>query len=288
MSEAKKFRIEEDLFGGLDKVLKLKEMNEYERGALKCLMVYGKMDASTLAKKSEIPQPKIYSTIDMLVKKEMVYCTDDNRRPKIFAAIRPEIIISRCMKEYNDIFEYKDEFQHRLIEMYEGGMESNGTSDIQSSIRAHNSYTGAISNIHKIIKNSSKEILAVGGDFSWLTDNENTEIQKIVNKSLSNNISIRFITNRRELNESCVKILKEFQTKGIEINETRSITTPFIVVDKREVLFALKNGSTKSTDMGYTFVELINEGLAKDMIYYFNCIWNDSTKWKYDKKSKEE
>ena len=69
----------------------------YERKALMALMLCGVADAATLCREGHVPTSKIYLAMEKLAGLGLVQVQPT--RPKMFAALPPEVVVARCRRD---------------------------------------------------------------------------------------------------------------------------------------------------------------------------------------------
>jgi len=247
---------------------KLKQMglSSYESKCYLCLLKHNTLTAKEIAKYTNIPQTSIHRNLYSLIDKKLVFLSQKN--PMKFKAINPEIAISNYVKN--------KEKQLKLL-------ETNLISELKNINKVQNikkddeiieivrgrAQTFAISN--KIIENSKKEILVIGGGRTQTILKVLPSTKLIKEK----NIDYKLILGKN--NELNFDLLNEMKNFGVIIKQNNINNIRLIIIDKKELLLIIKDKKIKER----LSLHISSEDLAKLFADYFYGMWKKSKLLKF-------
>lgn len=238
-------------------------MTEYESKAYFTLALLGPAKALEISKQASIPQSKIYSALESLMKKQLVEMFDG--RPKIFKAVTPRFAIRDLLKVKEEEFstlKQKALLISKLLKPVEAGDESEGIW-----VQRSEGYMEMIDKLAEMLKNAKKYVYGISKDFSF-----SSKFRKAVLQSMKRGVDVHIMVTR--LDAQRVSSARWYLEHGVKIGVFEVDAHPNVmVVDGKEASLKLEsknNGFHSVWSKDPCFVGMIDR--------YLKSLWEKAKK----------
>lgn len=251
--------------------LKNSGLQEYESKAYYILATYGNLSAKDLAIKAEIPQTKVYSTLNKLIDKGLCIKVPGNK--KIYKALQPSVAFSPIL---NEIKNKQSNLEQLVLELEDVYKSENKSIDDYIEVLTNNQQ---IHEKYVSLKNASQHELiafikppfAHEGKKSKLAKQEQFESDKLKKGLVTKGI---YEIPEGENISFLIPHIKRSVEKGEEARMLKSIPIKLHIFDERFVMMALKN--SESSDSKLTMISIEHPDLAKAHKMLFEFMWEQA------------
>ncbi|MEM5852795.1 MAG: helix-turn-helix domain-containing protein [Candidatus Aenigmatarchaeota archaeon] len=239
-------------------------MTEYESRAYFTLVLLGPAKALEVSKQASIPQSKIYSALESLMKKQLVEMFDG--RPKLFKAIEPKLAIRDLLKakeqEFSSLKQKALSISKLLKPIHIDEDEVEGIW-----VQRGEKYMEMIDKTAEMVKNAKKYVYGISKDFSF-----SSKFRKAVLQSRKKGVDVYIMATR--LDSQRMTSAKWYLEHGIKIGIFEVETHPnVIVIDGREASLRLE-----SKDNGFHSIWSKDTCFVKMIDMYLKSLWEKSRK----------
>jgi len=252
-------------------------LSEYEAKTLICLMTHGTSTAEEISRIAKIPLPRVYDTIEKLIKMGFVLST--KTRPKRYKPVESRRAVEHYMRHRRGDFERSMESMkdvcERIVEDFSKLIpESKPPRAEKWGIWSTKSKSNIVAMRHDAEKQAENEILMFSGDASFVRDDFNT-LKKMAKKG----VKMKLLLYKPE-SEEVRKNTEMLSELGVEIKTGYKGSMRGNIVDDKMVAMVLKWGKQVFTgvpgtdrEFGYEMLIINNPVFVNVMKEYFNMIW---------------
>jgi sugar-specific transcriptional regulator TrmB len=246
-------------------ILKNFDLSEYESKTYCSLVSSGPSKVSEISRDSQVPQAKVYETLERLMKKQLVEIL--NVTPKKFKAVAPDIALRDLVDEkqkHLDVLKSKVEIVSDVLkpfkqeEVFEGIWTQEG-----------NKWAEFINRQCEMFERTEKYAYLVARDFTWTS-----RLAEILKNCYKRGVKIRTVTIQ-ELDNTTRERAKWFHDHaGVEIRVFKTDIHPRIIaIDGREILLRLDKHPTKRERFSFTSIWSKDPSLVKVIDGYAKNLW---------------
>jgi sugar-specific transcriptional regulator TrmB len=252
-------------------------LSEYEAKTLMCLMAHGTSTAEEISRIAKIPLPRVYDTIEKLIKMGFVLST--KTRPKRYKPIEAKMAMEHYMRHKRGDFERgmetMKEVCEKIVKEFSKLIPEKKPPKIEKwGIWSTKSKNNIIAMRHDSERHAEKEILMFSGDASFVRDD-----LEILKKMAKKGIKMKLLLHKPE-NEQVRKNMETLSKLGVEIKTGYDGSMRGNIIDDRMVTMVLKWGKQSFTgvpgtdkEFGYETLMINNPVFVNVMKEYFNTVW---------------
>ncbi|UCD07604.1 MAG: hypothetical protein JSW41_01360 [Candidatus Aenigmatarchaeota archaeon] len=252
-------------------------LSEYEAKTLICLMTHGTSTAEEISRMAKIPLPRVYDTIEKLIKMGFVLST--KTRPKRYKPIDSRMALEHYMRHRRGDFERAmgtmKEVCEKIVDDFSKVIpEKKPPKREEWKVWSTKTKDNIVSMRRDFKKSARKEILMLTGDASFIRE-DFSFLKKIVERG----IKIRMLLHKPQ-NEEIKKNIEKLLSLGAEIKTGYTGSMRGNVLDNNTCLLFFKSGKedfsgVPGTDreFGYEMVVIENPVFANIMKEYFDLYW---------------
>lgn len=247
-------------------VLKRLGLSEYEAKAYFALLRLGSAKATTISLKSDVPQSKVYSTLQNLMNKQLVEMLDG--RPKEYRAVSPEFALKSLIREKEmEIKQLAEEISiiSKLLKKE--------TEEVVSGIWTikGKKWKKFFNRVAEMIDRSEKYVYAVTKNYSFTS-----RLGEAVKLAVRRGVKIKVIGLEAPNEKNYFKI-KWYVRCGIKLKYFPTTTHPrIVVVDGKEVLLRLDYDPSKKEGFAFSSLWSNDKSFAKVFDSYLKNLWKNS------------
>lgn len=252
-------------------------LSEYEAKTLICLRAHGTSTADEISRMAKIPLPRVYDTIDKLIKMGFVLST--KTRPKRYKPIQPRVAFDHYIRhrrrEFEDDMDVMKKTCTRIVNDFSKLIpEKKPPKGEDWRIWSTKNKSNVVSIRNNAIMKAGKEILMFSGDASFIRDDFDT-FKKLAKKG----VKMKLLLHKPENDEvrRNIEILKKF---GVEVRTGYKGSMRGHVIDNTLMTMVLKWGKQSftgkpGTDKEFRYEMLIinNPVFVNVMKEHFDLIW---------------
>lgn len=252
-------------------------LSEYEAKTLICLMTHGTSTADEIARIAKIPLPRVYDTIEKLIKMGFVLST--KTRPKRYKPVDPKTAFNNFMgqrkKEFeNEMRTMKDVCNKIEVDFSKLIPETKPPKSDKWRIWATKNKDNIISIRNDVVKNAEKDILMFSGDASFIREDFDT-FKRLAKKG----VKMRLLLYKPE-NDEVRKNMEMLSKLGVEIKTGYTGSMRGHLVDSKIMTMVLKWGKQvfsglpgTDKEFGYEMLIINNPVFISVIKDYFNVLW---------------
>lgn len=252
-------------------------LSEYEAKTLICLMTHGTSTAEEIARMAKIPLPRVYDTIEKLIKMGFVLST--KTRPKRYKPIEAKMALEHYMRHKRGDFERgmdtMKEVCGKIAEDFSKLIPEKKPPKREGwRVWSTKTKNNIVAMRRDFKKNAKKEILMMSGDASFIREDFDF-LKKIVKKG----VKIKMLL-RKPQNEEIKKNIEKLLSLGAEIKTGYMGCMRGNLLDNKTCLLFFKTGKEDLSgipgtdkEFSYEMVVIENPVFAKIMNEYFNLYW---------------
>jgi sugar-specific transcriptional regulator TrmB len=214
---------------GRERIEKLQEVmdwGEYEAAAYEALVQEGPLEANDLVYRTDIPQGRIYDTLNGLgesaVKKQ-------GRNPTRYDAQHPRKLIKGKQEEFNDSASRLKNQLEQAYDVEQDRRETRHPAWVMTGL------PGTAQCMEELIEDAEKRVLIVDRDLRWIQ----TETVETLADLVAADVTVQIVGwhTRREK-------LEELAMGGVPVHSHENIDSSFCIVDDKNVVFRVGRGNT--------------------------------------------
>jgi HTH-type transcriptional regulator, sugar sensing transcriptional regulator len=253
---------------------KLKEfgLNSYEAKIWSALLSRGVASAGELSDISNVPRSRAYDVLESLEKKGFIVMKLG--KPIKYIAVEPEEVLERVklrVKEDADVQAKildelrSDSILKELEMLYKQGVEVINPTDLSGSLRDR---TNMYNNMITMINNAEKSVVIMTTAKGLARKSES--LKKAVEKAAKRGVKVRIAAPVNKDSKKASEVLG----KSAKIKHVDTIKARFMIVDNKEVTFALLDDekAVPSYDVG---VWVSTPFFAQTMSQLFEQVWKE-------------
>ena len=252
-------------------------LSEYEAKTLICLMTHGTSTADEIAKIARIPLPRVYDTIEKLIKMGFVLST--KTRPKRYKPIEARMAFEHYIVHKRGDFErgmktLKEVCDKIVNDFSKLIPERKPPEKEEWRVWSTKTKNNIISMRRDFKKSAQKEILMLTGDASFIRE-DFSFLKKIAERG----VKIRLLLHQPKI-EEVRKNIKKLSSLGVEMKTGYTGSMRGNVIDEKMCLLFFKTGKDTMSgvpgtdrEFSYEMVVINNPMFAKIIKEYFNIYW---------------
>ncbi len=252
-------------------------LSEYEAKTLICLMTHGTSTAEEISRMAKIPLPRVYDTIEKLIKMGFVLST--KTRPKRYKPIEARMALEHYMRHKRGDFERGMDTMKGVCDKVAEDFsklipESKPPKGEKWGMWSTKNKSNIVAMRQDSEKQAGNEILMFSGDASFVRDDSDI-LKKIAKKG----VKMRLLLYKPE-NEEVRKNIEMLSKVGVEIKTDYKGSMRGNIIDDKMVTMVLKWGKQVFTgipgtdrEFGYEMLIINNPVFVSVMKEYFNLIW---------------
>lgn len=252
-------------------------LSEYEAKTVICLMTHGTSTADEISKIARIPLPRVYDTIEKLMRMGFVLST--KTRPKRYKSLKPKTAFDHYLKHQRGECDRKMDAMRdvceKLVEDFsklipESKPPKGDDWGMWSTRYKHN----VMSMRKNFQKNAERSISIFSGDASFVREDFD-----ILKKAIQRGVRIRLLVGEPENVQEVRENIRTLQDLGIDMKIGYNGTMRGNIIDEKKLLVFLKSGKMKPGLPGkdktvhYEMMITDNPLLLKTINEYFNFHW---------------
>lgn len=253
-------------------------LSEYEAKTVICLMTHGTSTADEISKTARIPLPRVYDTIEKLIRMGFVLST--KTRPKRYKPLKPKAAFEHYMRHKRGDFERKmetmkgvcdkivDDFSKLIPESKPPKGEDWG---MWSTRYKHN----VMSMRRNFQKNAQNTIHIFSGDASFIREDFD-----VLKKAIERGVEVKLLVGEPEESQEVRENIRTLQGMGIDMKIGYNGNMKGNIIDDSKLLIFLKSGKKRKRGLperekNIHFEMMITDNplLLKTMNEYFNFHW---------------
>ena len=253
-------------------------LTEYEAKTLICLMTHGTSTADEISKTARIPLPRVYDTIEKLLRVGFVLST--KTRPKRYRPLKPKAAfdhylkhkINECERKMDAMKGVCDKLVDDFSKLIPESKPSKGEDWGMWSTR----YSHNVMSMRRNFQNKAeKTIYIFSGDASFVRDDFD-----VLKKAVQRGVNIRLLVGKPEDSKEVKENINVLQDLGIDMKIGYDGTMKGNIIDEKKLLVFLKSGNRKRglpmRDIRSHYEMMITDNplLLRTMKEYFNFHWN--------------
>ncbi len=249
----------------IKEIRKLFSLNLYEARIWLALLMKGTAGAGEISDAANVPRSRTYDILESLEKKGFVVM--EVSKPVKYSAIGPHDVIENLKRNIRDEAEQKikelDELKESEIideinKIYKDDSNKESIDSISTIIKGRKNIFNMVNNL---ISNANKNILISSNADEFI--DKSYIMKEMLRKAKEKGVDIKIVTNNTYLNK-----LNDFNENVAFSKENSS---KFMVVDDKNVLIMLKEGSHPKEDLALL---IKNNSFGKGLVNMFNHMWN--------------
>lgn len=253
---------------------KLKEfgLNSYEAKIWSALLSRGVSSAGELSDISNVPRSRAYDVLESLEKKGFIIMKIG--KPIKYIAVEPHEVLERVkqrvQEDANNHSKVLDELRkdpilEELDVLFKQGVDVINPTDLSGSLRDR---TNMYNNINTMINNAEKSVLIMTTAKELVRMSES--LKKSIERAGKRGVKMRIAAPVTKESKKAVEILE----KSATVKHVDSIRARFVLVDNKEVCFALLDDdkAVPSYDVG---IWISSPFFAQTMQKLFDNVWKE-------------
>lgn len=238
-------------------------LNEYEARAYSTLVFIGPCKAGEISKNAQIPQSKVYDTLDGLLEKNLIEIF--NGRPKEFKAVPPEIALRNLIEEKEGELNSLKATAKTISEF----LKPVAKKDIIEGIwvQKGEKFFEVMNRLAEMLERAEKYVYDITRDFSY-----SARFREAIKDCIRRKVKIRVI-GIGAINEKKYYRAKWYAVHKIPVRIFETKVHPrILVVDGKEVALRLDHSPLKER---FTFHSIWSEdpSLVKVFDIYIKNLW---------------
>lgn len=210
----------------IEKLQDVMDWGEYEAAAYEGLVREGPLEASDLVYRTDIPQGRIYDTLNGLgesaVKKQ-------GRNPTRYDAQHPRKLIKEKQDEFNDS---AGRLKNQLEQAYDVEQDRRET---QHPAWVMTGLSGTAQRMEELIENAKIRVFIVDRDLRWMQPETIDTLAELVTAD----VNIQIVGWHARLEE-----LEDLAVAGVPVYAHENIDSSFCIVDDEDVVVRVGRGDT--------------------------------------------
>lgn len=253
---------------------KLKEfgLNSYEAKIWSALLSRGVSSAGELSEISNVPRSRAYDVLESLEKKGFIIMKIG--KPIKYIAVDPHEVLERVKQRvHEDALNHSkvlDELRHDTIleeleMLYKQGVDVINPTDLAGSLRDR---TNMYNTLNTMINNAEKSVVIMTTAKELVRMSES--LKKSIERAARRDIKIKIAAPVTKESKKAVEL---FEKLGV-VRHVDSVRTRFVIVDNKEVCFALLDDdkAVPSYDVG---IWISSPFFAQAMQKLFDGVWKE-------------
>lgn len=249
------------------KTLQYFGLSEYESKVYVALVYLGPSKAGAISREADVPQSKIYSILENLIRKQLVEVFEG--RPKEFKAISPETILKNFVKEKEEELKSLREKAFTISALLKPAIDE---EDIIEGVwvQKGEKYTEVLNRLSEMLERCKKYAYDITRDFSC-----SARLRETIRGCIRRKVDIKII-GIGQIDESNYSRAKWYYTNRIPIRIIETKVHPrILVVDGKEVSIRLDHTPLKRR---FTFHSIWSQdpSLVKVFDTYMKNLWQSA------------
>ncbi len=240
-------------------------LTSYQTKVYLTLIEKGTLTATEVSKYSGVPQPKTYSSLDALIKMNLVELIPDY--PKKYKAISPSITVPKMIAKKKKAIEKMERSSKKIIQLLEKKYKEKKQESKEYVWVMKRGKKEFLERLIEFINQSQKEAL-----FFTLHYSMYPELKKALAKAIKRGVKVRIIGNKTK---ETIEAYNAYKKMGCETRSVKHDYTRFAVFD----------GKITTMRIGEAYVNIIVEDEAFSSIFrsFFNQEWKKAKRDKTQK-----
>lgn len=252
-------------------------LSEYEAKTLICLRTHGTSTADEISKMAKIPLPRVYDTIDKLIK--MGFALSTKTRPKRYKPIQPRLAFNQYMRHKRNQFDrdmdnMKEVCEKAVSDFSKLIPEKKPPKGEDWRIWSTKNKSNVVSIRNNALKKAEKEILMFSGDASFIRDDFDT-FKKLAKRG----IKMKLLLHKPQ-NDDVRRNIETLKKFGVEVMTGYKGNMRGHIIDEKLMTMVLKWGKQSftgkpGTDKEFRYEMLIinNPVFVSVMKEHFDLLW---------------
>jgi len=243
-------------------------LKRYESKALITLLSYGKCTADRVTSISGIPLPRVYDTMNTLVKRGFVSVS--KTRPEIFRAIDPNRLFmileeeeqKKMQKRVKEMKTVMPQLMKQIKKMNNDKPEEK--EEVLAVMKKRVNLHKDREEFHNIAK---KEILVFAGDMSWVKN-----VEDLVKQATKRKVKYNIIYSKKGKNVTANA--NKFKKLGAKVKYYHDTGGNRCIIFDNKVVSLITKKYKTSGDSEYAVITINNPKIADVFTRYFYAIWD--------------
>jgi sugar-specific transcriptional regulator TrmB len=253
-------------------------LSEYEAKSVMCLITHGTSTADEISKIARIPLPRVYDTIERLIRMGFVLST--KTRPKRYMILKPKVAFDHyikhkkeeCENKMNNMKSVCDKIVDDMPKLVPESKPPKGDDWSMWSTRYKHSVMSMRRNFQNNAQNS---IIIFSGDASFIREDFDT-----LKKAIERGVKIKLLVGEPEESHEVRENIKTLQGMGIDMKIGYNGNMRGNIIDDNKLLVFLKSGKTnkrglpgREKNLHFEMMITDNSLLLNTVKEYFDFHW---------------